>query len=193
MNRRHFAVGLALGSSFIASAANAQGGQPTLNLPNSDMEAKYQLETLQTGTLALETSRLAQKMTKDARIKEFANFEIAEQETIAEILKDKMTDEDQGKQKYPAQRADARSGNAAAPQVSPTVQTGDIINKLRNAQGAEFDREYVKAQIDGHQKLLAIQERYIAEGKNKSTVAVAKLARGMIKEHLTLLGHMQNA
>lgn len=193
MNRRHFAVGLALSSGFIASAARAQGGQPTLNLPTTDIEAKYQLETLQTGTLALETSRLAQKMAKDPRVKEFANFEVAEQETIAEILKDKMTDEDQGKQKYPAPRADARSGNAAAPQVSPTAQTGEIVNKLRNAQGSDFDRDYIKAQIEGHQKLLAIQERYIQEGQNKATVAVAKLARGMIKEHLTLLGHMQNA
>jgi putative membrane protein len=61
-----------------------------------------------------------------------------------------------------------------------------LIKKLEGA-GGDFDRDYVKAEIEGHNKLLQIQEAYIAVGRNKSQVNVARLARGMIKEHLTLL------
>ena len=193
MNRRHFAMGLALSSSFIANGAHAQASKPTTNLPNSDVEAKYQLDTLQAGTKSLETSKLALGSAQDASVKEFAQFEVAEQETIAEILKNKMTDPVEGKDKYPAQRAENRSGNAAAPSVSPTTDTADALKELKSLKGSQFDQAYVKAQIEGHRKLLAIQESYIAAGQNPASIAVAKLARGMIKEHLTLLGHMKSA
>jgi len=47
-------------------------------------------------------------------------------------------------------------------------------------------------QIDGHQKLLAIQERYLQGNPgNRESANVAKLARGQIKEHLTMLQDMQ--
>ena len=40
-------------------------------------------------------------------------------------------------------------------------------------------------QTQGHQQLLAIQERYLQRGKDPASRAVAMLARGHIKEHLT--------
>lgn len=192
MNRRHFAIGLVATSSFAASAARPQSAQPTQTLPGSDMDAKYESETLQTGMLSLETSKVAQQSASDPKVKQFANFEVAEQETVADIIKS-MTTEHGAKSKYPAPRGDARSGNAAAPQTSPTTETADAIKTLQSLKGAEFDAAYVKAQIAGHQRLLTIQEDYIAKGKTPETLAVAKLARGMIKEHLTLLGDLTKA
>ncbi|WP_247360704.1 MULTISPECIES: DUF4142 domain-containing protein [unclassified Bradyrhizobium] len=51
-------------------------------------------------------------------------------------------------------------------------------------QGKEFEAAYVRAQTEGHQKLLRIQEDYLASGKDPAHINVAKLARGQIKEHV---------
>jgi putative membrane protein len=59
--------------------------------------------------------------------------------------------------------------------------------KLQQAKASAFDREYVSAQIDGHQELLELHESYIASGKNLINLSLAKLARAQIKEHLALL------
>ena len=40
-------------------------------------------------------------------------------------------------------------------------------------------------------RLLKIQEAYISGGKDQAQINVAKLARGMIKEHLALLGAIE--
>jgi predicted outer membrane protein len=52
-----------------------------------DEEKKHILETLQVGTMSLEASRIAVNRAKEPMVKQFANFEVAEQETIGEILK----------------------------------------------------------------------------------------------------------
>ena len=43
---------------------------------------------------------------------------------------------------------------------------------------------YISAQLDGHKKLLAIQEDYLKVGQNREHLSVTKLARGQIKEHI---------
>ena len=69
-----------------------------------------------------------------------------------------------------------------------------VLQRLESAQaGTNFDRDYVQAQLDGHNKLLHIQEDYLKSGKNLGLVNTAKLARGMIKEHLELLAAIQQA
>jgi putative membrane protein len=66
-----------------------------------------------------------------------------------------------------------------------------VFNKLQDLKaGAEFDGEYLKAQLEGHTELLSIQEAYIRAGKIREQVNVAKLARGHIKEHIARLQEM---
>ena len=57
--------------------------------------------------------------------------------------------------------------------------------------GWAFDREYLRAEIDGHNRLLEIQQAYLRAPDNLDETNVAKLAQGMIKEHLALLGDIQ--
>ncbi len=52
---------------------------------------------------------------------------------------------------------------------------------------------YIRYEIEGHRKLLAIQEVYLKSPDNLDETNVAKLARGMIKEHLALLGEIDKA
>lgn len=58
------------------------------------------------------------------------------------------------------------------------------LEKLKGLSGADFDKAYVTAQLDGHKKLLMIQEDYLKAGQNREHLSVTKLARGQIKEHI---------
>jgi putative membrane protein len=68
-----------------------------------------------------------------------------------------------------------------------------MVQKLQQAKaGDAFDKEYVKGQIEGHQELLQIQERFLqGRPQNREAMNAAKLARGHIKEHLALLKDIQ--
>ena len=162
MDRRSFVVAFA-GLSAAAGSAFAQTNTMAAMGPMPEAEKKHILDTLQIGTMSLEASRLAVSRAKEANVKQFANFEVAEQETVGGILKPLA---------------------AGGPPVDP-MQAG-LMKKLEGA-GGDFDRDYVQAEIEGHNKLLQIQEAYISVGKVQSQVDIAKLIRGMIKEHLTLL------
>ena len=97
--------------------------------------------------------------------------EVIPQEGLAEVLRSLV----------------ALPGTASSAPMPMKLEGEDaaMVQKLAGMQaGAEFDRMYVQGQIEGHQKLLRIQEEYIRQGRNREHVNVAKLARGHIKEHI---------
>ena len=146
-----------------------------------EAEAKHAADTSTAGLMSLETSRIALKKAQNPKVKEFAQFEVAEQETIADVLTS-MRDQ-----------ATPATGQVKAPSKEITQTNLDakgkqMVEKLQKAEaGAGFDREYVQGQIQGHQQLLQIQEAYLKGGKDRESLNVTKLMRGQIKEHLTLL------
>jgi putative membrane protein len=147
-------------------------------------EQKHMMDTMAVGSMSLVASRIAVKKVRDEDIKEFAEFEVAEQETIADVLtsmKDPSTAT--GKLKPPS--------DSEARQHIPQEEQA-TLQKMEQMDGKEFEAAYVRAQTDGHQKLLRIQEEYLASGKDPAHIIVAKLARGQIKEHLQLLADLRD-
>ncbi len=149
-----------------------------------EAEARHAADTSTVGLMSLETSRIALKKAQHPKVKEFAQFEVAEQETIADVLKS-MRD-----QSTPA------SGQVKAPSAEVTQTNLDakgkqMVEKLQKAEAAAFDREYVQGQIQGHEQLLQIQETYLKSGKDRENLNVTKLMRGQIKEHLALLQDLE--
>jgi putative membrane protein len=189
MDRR--TILLAAGATMLAAhplIAQTRGPAPALagNAAEAGPAEKAHIQdTMKVGALALATSRLALDKAKNSMLKQFAKFEVAEQETIAEIIKT-------------MQGANlSAAGEGAAPNAEATAQMDDkakqTLDKLKSLKaGAEFDNEYIKGQIDGHQMLLKAQETYITSGKLREQINIAKLARGQIKEHLTLLDHIKS-
>ena len=196
MDRRHVLAGLAAAAA--ASPALAQQtlqtqqqtqpmAQAQTNMPAGTMqggqmgamgqaEQQYMQKTLQAGTVALETSRVAQQKATDPNVKQFSRFETEEQTTIAEILRSMA---DPG--------ATASTGQPAIP-----ADKAQMVQQLQQMQGgAEFDRMYVQGQIQGHQELLAIQEQYLQGGRNLHATHIAKLAAGRIREHIEELQGIQ--
>lgn len=172
-------AGSAANSAGAAMPAGQAGAMGAARLGQAEMQ--HMQQTLQIGTVALETSRLAQQKARNESLKQFAGFEVEEQTTIAEILRGMM---DPG--------ATAAAGAAPAAPASRDPKGAEMVQKLSQAQGEAFDREYLKGQMEGHRDLLAVQEQYLkSNSQNREHMNMVKLARGRILEHIALLEDMQ--
>ncbi|WP_244492493.1 DUF4142 domain-containing protein [Aureimonas sp. AU22] len=173
-----------MATSVLTQSAFAQTAMPG-EAAMGEAETKHAEETGMVGSLSLATSRVAAEKATDAMVKKFAGFEVAEQETVADILMSMKAD--------PASAEGALKKPSEAEVEAMIDPAGkEALTKLRGLSGAEFDKMYVTAQLDGHRKLLAIQEDYLKVGKNREHLSVAKLARGQVKEHIALLEDIQS-
>jgi putative membrane protein len=185
MNRRLLLASIA---TLTAGRVVAQNMNPPAPAPSAgtDAQHKHIMDTMAVGSLSLLLSRIAQTKATHPLLKQFTQFEIAEQETVADVLKAIQTNA-------------APKGAVQAPTDAELMQNLDDAGKASVEKlqalgvGSEFDRDYIHYQVEGHRKLLDIQEVYLKAPDNLDQTNIAKLARGMIKEHLTLLADMDKA
>jgi putative membrane protein len=172
--------GAAAGSTGGASGASRMGGQP---MTQADMQ--HMQQTMQLGMVALETSRIAQQKVQNADLKRFATFEVQEQTTLSEVLHSMM--------EPTATSATGAASGTSAPAMQMDAQSREMIQRLQNTQAGEaFDRQYLQGQMEGHSGLLQVQTQYLQSNpQNREHVNVAKMARGMITEHIALLEQIQ--
>ena len=134
-------------ASNAANPPNNAPNQPQGNM--SEAQQKHIKDTLAVGSLSLMLSRIAKPMITFPPLKQFADFEIAEQQTVADVLKAIQTNA-------------APKGSIPTPSDEEVMQSLDEAGKkavqtLRNTKaGKDFDNEYVRQEIEGHRKLLAI-------------------------------------
>jgi len=157
-----------------------------LGQQQSQADRQYIQQALAVSTVSLQQSNFALAKAQNPRVKQFAEFEVAEQNNLQEVLHS-FAD--------PAATASTSRGAQQAASTAPELPAEDAaaMEGMSRAQpGPAFDREYVAMQIKGHQQLLGIQERYLeANPGNRETANLAKLARSQIREHLALLEDMQ--
>ncbi|WP_243370415.1 DUF4142 domain-containing protein [Microvirga solisilvae] len=161
------------------SAPAAQGQQ------QSQADRQYIQQALALSTVSLQQSNFALSKAQNPRVKQFAQFEIGEQNNLTDILHS-FAD--------PAATASTSTGAKAAASTAPELSQEDsaAMERLSKAQaGAAFDRDYVNLQIQGHQRLLKLQEDQIRSSGNREMTNIAKLARGQIQEHLAMLDVIQ--
>ena len=176
------------GSSAPMSSGTAAGQTGAMRTgPMGQMgqaEMQHMQQTMQLGQMALETSRLAQQKAKNENLKQFAQFEVEEQTTLAQILQSMMEPQ--------TTSGTGQQGNTAPANMQMDAKGREMVQKLQQASGDAFDKEYLTGQIQGHRDLLQVQERYLqANSQNREHMAVARLARGRIQEHIALLEDMQ--
>jgi putative membrane protein len=160
----------------------AQTGQDRPLDGGAGPDDAYIRQTLAAGFLLLALSRMAQAKLQADDLREFAQLETAEQETLADVFK--------------SLRIPAPTDRTMKPQGGAEVeQRGrDELEKMRGVPaGNEFDRKYLEAQTSGHLELLRIQEAYLNSGRNNLNLFnLAKLARTTIREHLQLLADLES-
>lgn len=173
MDRRAFGTTLLMGGLGLAAApAIGQGRRARGAMGMMAMgpaERRHHMDTLQVGAVALESSRLAQSRAANPMVRQFADFEVEEQTGISEILNEIMR----------------------MPPPPPSTADRATLQRLQSANGAGFDRDYLTAQLDGHRRLLTIQETYLSTGRNTHHRHIAMLARGRIREHIADVERMQ--
>ncbi|WP_114943752.1 DUF4142 domain-containing protein [Microvirga calopogonii] len=163
-----------------ASAPAAMGQQ------QSQVDRQYVEQMLRLSTVSLQQSNFAHSKAQNPRVKQFANFEIAEQNLLTDIMRS-FAD--------PSATASTTQGARQSAATAPELPQKDAqaMERLSKAQpGPAFDKDYVAMQIEGHQELLKLQESHLQQASgNREMTNLAKLARGQINEHLALLQDMQ--
>jgi putative membrane protein len=149
----------------------------------SQAEQQWMQQTMATGMVALETSKIALQKAQNADVKMFAKFESDEQQGLAEVLRSMQEPATASS----GSAADTTASAGAAPQMD--AKHREMVQKLQQASaGAAFDKEYLQGQLQGHRELLQIQDNYLKSGsRNREAMNVAKLARGRIQEHIELI------
>ncbi len=134
-------------------------------------QSEYVTQTLAVGSVALQTSQIAAEKATDPMVKEFANLEVGEQQAIASIL------------------ASTEAGKA--PPELPAEDAAKIEELNGMEAGPEFDAAYVQGQVDGHNRLLEIQQTLSGETVATVEAITAKLAEQAVMSHLAMLNHIQ--
>jgi predicted outer membrane protein len=177
-----------------AQQARGDTGSPR----QTQAEIQYIQDSMAAGTLTLQAATFARDKAQNPKVKQFAAFEEAEQNTLFEILhsmSDPATTASTNQQaaQATAQAAPRNPSQAAATAPVLSSQASAAMEQMSRAPaGPDFDRAFVDLQIRGHQDLLGVQERYLsANPAHRETAAIARLARGQIREHLALLERIQ--
>jgi len=179
------------------SGSSGASGQSNMRMTDADM--RHMRDTMMMGMVALETSRIALEKARGENVKQFAQFEVNEQQTISEVLRSMMepaataATSGAGQTSGQAGQTGSTSTQAMSGMQQMDAEMREMVEKLRGMQaGAQFDREYIQGQIQGHQQLLQVQERYLqGNPQNREHMNVAKMARGHIREHITMLQDIQ--
>jgi predicted outer membrane protein len=171
--RRYILVGLAASTSGLARPLTgaAQAVSP-------DIDQDFVRQAMAIGALTLRASRIGLAELKVPKLKVFANFEVAEQETFWPILRS-LADPD-------FTRSAAPPDTELERHLVPLAR--DILDNLRRTDGGTaFARQYFLTQVNAHQQLLRLQEDYLRLGTNAHYILVVKLMDSMVREHLQLL------
>jgi len=169
-----------------ARQGQANSAPAAMGQQQSQVDRQYVQQVLALSTVSLQQSNFAHSKAQNPRVKQFADFEIGEQNLLTDIMHS-FAD--------PSATASTTQGARQSAATAPELPQKDseAMERLSKAQpGDAFDRDYVALQIQGHQDLLKLQESYLKQGSgNRETANVARLASGQIKEHLTLLQDIQ--
>jgi putative membrane protein len=114
----------------------------------------------------IESARLAAEKAAKAEVKSFA-----------EHLK-----EDHEKSTAELKTAAGGANVTVSPKLDAEKQA--MLDQLKAASGAEFDRLFVEQQKTAHQKTLALLQGYASAGDNEALKAFASKTSDVVKRHL---------
>lgn len=131
----------------------------------------YKAETLKAGNFSKQISQLAITKASHPKVRQFAQFETAEQTAVAQVLTDTTN----------------------PPPLPLDTRQAEIMGQLQAQFGKAFDAAYIQSQVIGHQQLFEIQQAFLRDamaGQEYEPIAV--LARMVIEMHQTMLQDLRN-
>ena len=129
------------------------------------------MQALAGGAFSLQTSRLAQSRAAAAPVRQFAQMEAEEQSAIIDALR--------------------LVGMTIPAELPLDPAKTEALRRLQAAQGAEFDRAYLSAQLTGHQELQRLHTAIAASSDPAPARAISTVAVPAIKTHIALIEMLQ--
>lgn len=161
---------IATSAALMVAACSTSGGMdevaPAMN-PNSLTSAPgYMAMAASSDMFEIESSRLALQMSQNPQVRQFAEMMIADHtRTSAEMMGIAQT---LGLQPPP-------------PMMNPHHQ--EMLNRLRAAQGGQFESAYKREQILAHQEALNLHQAFAARGDSEPLRAFASRVVPAIQMH----------
>ena len=144
-------------------AAPAMTATPTAAMSPAD----FVKTAAASDTFEIESSKLAEKMSKSGAVKDFARMMITAHTKSTADLK--------------AAAAKLTPAVVVTPELNPE-QTADM--DALKAAGADFDKVYAQKQVAGHQKTLSAMQDYAANGTAAPLKAFAQHTAPIVSGHL---------
>jgi len=169
MLKTHIAACLAA-TALVVPPALAQTTAPATHPPASTAmttkvnAAEFVNKAANSNMFEIQSSQLALNKVQDKRLRDFAQRMITDHTQATEKLK-----------------------AAAQGQTVPTTldqEHAQMLQKVQQAQGDDFNRQYAQLQLDRHQKTVALFESYAQNGDNAQLKQFAQQTLPTLRDHL---------
>ncbi|HSD93296.1 MAG TPA: DUF4142 domain-containing protein [Methyloceanibacter sp.] len=159
MRTTFFAAAIGLSVPFLLTSAAVAQAPTTENFVNtvaiSDM-------------FEIESGKLADQKAQNDDVKSFGEQMVEDHTETSDELKELIEDQNI-KVELPTKLDDEHQAK---------------LDKLQGLSGAQFDKRYMKTQVNAHQKAVALFEKYAASGENEDLKEWAEDTLPTLKEHL---------
>lgn len=160
-------TGISILSTGMMSFTTLKDGEQ--NDPNANDEKEFRMGVIGPAELSLATSKIATEKASQKNAKEFAGFELTEAIAVTTVLKD--------------------LGTAVPPMDEKAKATLEKIQQT--PPGNEFDKIYIKAQLENHEFLRDLAQEYLNNSKGTTAAEsqgrhLATLALATFKEHVAI-------
>ena len=167
-------AGLTLGGTLLQTFSVEASTTYVSGSPMAANEKEFRMGVIGPAELSLATSKMAVTKATNKNAKEFAGFELGEAVAVTGVLKDLGTP-------VPAMDAKAKA----------------LLAKIESTPaGPEFDKVYIKAQLENHEFLRDLAQNYIGKGKLAGAAEnqgrhLATLSLAVFKEHVAITARIR--
>ena len=164
---------MAVASPAFAQAPAPRPAQPQAAPPSKGMaigdSGQFAAKATMSNMLEIETSRMALERTKQAAIRDYAQTMIADHTKASQELD-----------------AILKEANANAPVSKLDATHQQDADRLKKADAARFDREYVAVQVKAHEEAVALFRTYAQSGTDAKLKAFAQKMLPDLERHAAM-------
>lgn len=157
------------GNDTTAMSADTSMSGDTTNQQFAATDTTFANKAAVGGMAEVELGQLALEKTSNAQVKEFATMMVKDHGKANDELK-----------------SIASSKMMTLP-TSLDAEHQKIKNELMQKKGADFDKAYTKAMVDGHEKTLSLMEDGAKNNQDADLKAFAEKTAPVVKHHLEMI------
>lgn len=161
------------GAATPSEQAATPDANPAATVPTMADETKgdvFAMKAADLNMFEIESAKLAATRSTNAEVKSFASKMVTAHGKTGESL----------------MAAIAASGAAITLPMALTKDMQDDLDDLTKASNEDFDKKYADAQVDAHQAMLNLLQRYAQDGDTPAIKAFAAATAPTVQEHLNM-------